>query len=388
MSIPARIARAAVLYAAYLGKTLWPVNLAAFYPMGPSESCWPALGAGALLALLTAGALWGAWRGQRWLAVGWFWFLGTLAPTIGLVQAGLQVMANRFLYLPQIGLSLALVWGLGSRGQGARSGEQGAGEKGRCSLSPLPPRSLSPFLPFSSALLLACLMVCAWRQTGYWRDSETLWTHTLACAPRNPTAHDFLGTELAGQGKIDAGIAHYLQALDIQPDYVEAHYNLGVLLAGRGQIEAAIAHYQAALEIRPDYAQARYNLGAAFSNLGVALARRGQVNAAIVQYRKALEINRDCADAHNNLANSLANRGELDAAIAHYQAALEIQPDYAEAHYNLGNALAGRERADEALAQYREALDLAAARNQKTLTDAIRAKIGRMQAVRPASEAP
>ena len=100
-----------MLYVGYLGKTLWPANLAAMYPDAPMESYWPALGAGVLLALLTAGALWGAWRGQRWLAVGWFWYLGTLVPTIGLVQVGVQVMADRFLYLPQIGICVALVWG-------------------------------------------------------------------------------------------------------------------------------------------------------------------------------------------------------------------------------------------------------------------------------------
>ncbi len=111
--ISERIARTAVLYVAYLGKTLWPSNLAVVYPVVPMESYWPALGAGILLGLLTAGAVWGAWRGQRWLAVGWFWYLGTLVPTIGLVQVGAQVMADRFLYLPQIGLCVALLWGAG-----------------------------------------------------------------------------------------------------------------------------------------------------------------------------------------------------------------------------------------------------------------------------------
>ena len=150
-----RIARAAALYVAYLGETFWPVNLAALYPGGPLEGYGPALGAVVLLALLTAAALWGAWRGQPWLAVGWFWYLGTLVPTIGLVQVGLQVMADRFLYLPQIGLCVALVWGVGSRGAGEKGRKRergkggapasGSGEKGRFSPAPFLPFSLSPF---------------------------------------------------------------------------------------------------------------------------------------------------------------------------------------------------------------------------------------------------
>ena len=114
--ISARLARAALLYVTYLGKTLWPLNLAAAYPAAPMERAWAALGAGALLAMLTAGALWGAWCGQRWLAAGWFWYLGTLLPTIGLIQVGMQVMADRFLYLPQIGICVAVAWGAGLAG--------------------------------------------------------------------------------------------------------------------------------------------------------------------------------------------------------------------------------------------------------------------------------
>ena len=196
--ISQRISRAAVLYVDYLGKTLWPANLAAMYPIVPMETHWPALGAGILLALPTAGALWGAWRGQRWLAVGWFWYLGTLAPTIGLVQVGSYVMADRFLYLPQIGLCVALVWGA-------------AQMAGSWPLRHWP-------LAAVSALVVAGLMGTAWPQTSHWRNGETLWTHTLACTAQNSVAHNNLGLALSGRGRVDEAIAHFRKALELKPD--------------------------------------------------------------------------------------------------------------------------------------------------------------------------
>ncbi len=446
--ISARFARAAVLYVAYLGKTLWPVNLAVVYPGRPLEGYGPALGAGLLLAVVTAGVLWGAWRGKRWLAVGWFWYLGTLVPTIGLVQVGLQVMADRFLYLPQIGLCVALVWGVGSRGERekGRKGESPPTRDPQGGAPGAPPFSLSPFLPRSlsllSALLLACLMVCAWRQAGYWQNSETLWIRTLACTAQNPRAHNFLGTALAGRGEAVAAIAQYRKALEIQPDYVKAHNNLGAALAARGRVDEALAQYQNALELQPDDANAHNNLGNvmagrgevdeaiaqyrqaleiqpdyvdAHDNLGLALARRGDLEEAIAQYRQALAIQPDDVKTHNNYGAALAGRrqfaeaithfrkavevqpdfavarnnwglalagcGQFAEAIAQYRQALEIQPDYLDAHLNLADALAGRGRPSEAIEHYRKALALALARNNEALARVIRARIRACQAV-------
>jgi tetratricopeptide (TPR) repeat protein len=359
--ISARIARAAVLYVVYLGKSLWPVNLAALYPQGPMESYWPALGAGVLLALLTAGALWGAWCGQRWLAVGWFWYLGILLPTIGLVQAGSQVMADRFLYLPQIGLCMALVWGTAHI----------AGS--RCYRRWL--------FAAVSALVVAGFMACAWQQTSYWQNGETLWTHTLACTSQNSIAHNGLGTALTHRGQVDEAIIHFRKALEIEPTYVEAHYNLGLALVGRGHVDEAMAHFRKALEIKPGLAEAH-------GNLGYALANRGQVDEAIAHYRKALEIKPDDVRAHNNLGIALAGRGAVDEAIAHFRKALEIEPDFMQAHINLGDALAGRGRLAEALAHYQKALGLASARNDKAQADVIRARIRLHPSAAPAGYTP
>ncbi len=329
--IPQRIARAAVLYVAYLGKTLWPANLAAIYPEGPVKSGWVALGAGLLLALLTAGALWGARRGQRWLAVGWFWYLGTLIPTIGLVQVGLQVTADRFLYLSQIGLCVALVWGAANVGRSW----------------PYRRRLFAA----SAALAAAGLAVCAWQQTSYWRDSETLWTHALACTSENYIAQYKLGATLASSGRLDEAIIQFQKALELKPDDADAYLDLGAALARRGEVDGAIAHYRKALEFDPSYEKAHYDIG-------IALMGRGRIDEAIVHYRKALEIEPDDANAHNNLGAALAGRGRVEEAIVHYRRALELKPNDAEAYYNLGLALVGRRQVEEAIADYRKALEI------------------------------
>ena len=305
---PQRIARAAVLYVAYLGKTLWPVNLAAVYPDAPMESYWPAVGAGALLALLTAGALWGAGAGSG----GWPWagsgIWARWRRRSVWSRSVSQVMADRFLYLPQIGICLALVWG-------------GAHLAGSWPFVVGPWRS-------SRRWLLAGLMACAWQQTSYWQNSETLWTHTLACTRRfrSPTTTWASSWPTADSSTRPSPIT--ARPWKSSPT-TRAHINLGIALAARGQFDEAIAHYRKALEIKPDYAEAH-------DNLGLALAGRGQVDEAIAHYRKALEIEPDYADAHYNLGIALADRGQIDEAIAHYRKALEIKPDYAEAHNNLG----------------------------------------------------
>jgi tetratricopeptide (TPR) repeat protein len=271
----------------------------------------------------------------------------------------------------------------------------------------------------------------------------------LKIRPDYVEAHNNLGLALAGRGQVDEAIVHYRKALELKPDYQDAHNNLGLALAGRGQVDEAIAQYRKALEIKPDFAVADINLGAALAdrgqvdeaivqyrkaleinpdsglahnNLGLALGRRGQIDEAIAQYRKALEIRPDDVEAHdnlglalarhgqfdeaiaqyqkaleikpddvkahNNLGAALAGRGQFDQAIAHYRTALKIKPDYVAAHINLGDALAGRGRLDDALVHYRTVLDLASARNDQALADAIRARIRLHQPVAPAGHAP
>ncbi len=331
LPLPWRIGNALVSYVAYLGQWFYPLALAVLYPRrGLDLPLWKIFGAGLVLVGVTAAVLL-ARRRSPYLLVGWLWYLVMLLPVIGLVQFGIQAEADRFTYLPQIGLCIALVW---EAADACRS---------------WPYRRW--FCATVSALVLLVLMGCAWRQTCYWRNSETLWRHTLACTTGNSIAHYHLGIDLAHRGRIDEAIAHYQKALEIKPDFADAHNNLGVALARRGQVDSAIVRYQKALEIKPDCVDARNNLGAA-------LARRGQVDSAIACFEKALEIKADCVDAHNNLGIALADRGQIDKAIAHYHKALEIKPDYAEARYNLGIALARRGNLDEAMACFRKALEI------------------------------
>ena len=167
------------------------------------------------------------------------------------------------------------------------------------------------------AAVIGALMVCAWKQTAYWKNSETLWTHTLACTTGNYVAHYNLGAALPKKEEWTKRLTHYQKALQINPDNAEAHYNLGTALLQKGKVDEAISHFQQALEIKPDNAEAHYNLGNA-------LRQKGNVNEAITHYQEALQINPDYAEAHVNLGIALVQKGRVDEAITHFQKALEI----------------------------------------------------------------
>ncbi len=329
--LSSRIANALVSYVAYLGQFFYPVGLAVFYPHpGSNLPIWKALGALVLLVGVSAAAV--AWRRRCPCAfVGWFWYLGTLVPMIGLVQVGWHAMADRYAYVTQIGLYLALAWGA------AQVAASWPYRRWVCGVA--------------SALVVLVLMGCAWRQTAYWRDGETLWTQTLACTSRNSVAHNNLAAVLAGCGQVEEAITHYQKALEIEPNSAEVHNNLGAALGRRGRFDEAIRHCERALAIKPDFA-------GAYNNLGNALAGRGELDAAISQYRKVVELQPDLAEAHNTLGAALGRRGRFDEAIRHCERALAIKPDFAGAHYNLGVTLAGCGRLDEAIVHYRKALKI------------------------------
>jgi tetratricopeptide (TPR) repeat protein len=327
VSMPLRLGNALVYYAVYLRQMIWPEGLAVPYP-DPHHGLppWEVALAGALLAGLSAVA-WKERRTRPWLLIGWLWYLGMLTPMIGIVPAGATAQADRYTYLPQIGIYVALTWFVAEW------------RVRRVALAGL------------MAGVLLALMVCAWKQTAYWKNSETLWTRALACTTSNSIAHLNFGNVLFQKGKVDEAILHYQEALQIKPDYTEARYDLGNALLQKGRVDAAIAQYQKALQITPDYAESH-------NSLGLALDQKGRVDEAIAHYQKALEINADNAEAHNNLGNALLRKGRVDQAIAHYQKALEINADNAEAHNNLGNALLQKGRVEQAINQYRKALQI------------------------------
>jgi protein O-mannosyl-transferase len=326
-----RLANAALAYAIYLGRTLLPVDLAAFYPLHlPVPLAWAAL-AGAGLLLISVAVLLAA-RRFPYLAVGWAWYLGTLVPVLGLVKQGEQSMADRFTYVPLIGVFIMLAWGLADLAAVRRWS----------------PRRL---WVAAAAGLTACALLSI-RQVGQWRDSTTLFRHALAVTSDNYLAHVNLGAALVAEGKIDEALPHFETALRIQPGFAKAHVNVGMALAALGDAAAASAAYEQALAIDPGSALAHYNLG-------VLRAQQGRLDEAITEYRAALAADPDYVNAHNNLGLTLATLGRSTEAIEHYRAALAVQPDFAPAHSNLAVALEDAGQVDEALAHYQAAVQLA-----------------------------
>jgi protein O-mannosyl-transferase len=385
VDLSARLANAAIAYSGYLGKMFYPVELAAFYPLPKDPPpAWKALGAITLLFVITA-AVFAARRKRPYLLFGWLWYIGALVPVIGAVQVGNQALADRYTYLPQIGISIALVWAVADfalRHSAARGS-----------------------MVVLTSLLLSVLAVLAWQQTTYWRNSEILWTHASVHTLQNPVVEFNLGSALEDRNQFDEAIVHYRAALQLNPDYVDAlnnlgrilaargqldaagdyyrralqfsnlaatHYNLGLVAAAGQQIEVAIAEYRKALEIDPELVEAHYNLG-------TLLAGRGEVGEAIVHLRRAVAIDPGYAEAHYNLGTLLAQSEKIDEAIPHFQKAVQIQPDHLEARRNLGQALALRGRPVEALEQYRQALVLAERRNDAAMAADLRARIASLQ---------
>jgi tetratricopeptide (TPR) repeat protein len=360
-----RLGNAVVSYGIYLRQMVYPAGLAVPYLYPPGGlPFWKVALAFVLLAAISVSVL--ACRKRRpYLLVGWLWYLGMLVPAIGIIQISYYAHGDRYTYLPGIGLVLAGTWAVG---------DWSLGWKHRRAV-----------LGGLMAAVIGILMVCAWKQTTYWKDSEALWTHTLDCTTGNYLAHINLGTALVQEGRMDEAITQFQKALAINPNDEKAHNNLGNILLQMGRVDEAILHFQKALQISPDLAAAHLNLGNALmikgrvdeaiahfqhvlqiksdnadarNNLGNLLLKMGRVNEAITQFQQALKIKPDYADAHYNLAIALWQEGRADEAIAHYQNALQISPDLAAAHINLGNALMQKGRVDEAITHYQNALQI------------------------------
>ncbi len=317
-----RIGNALLSYVGYVGKMLWPAGLSVFYPL-PAQwpMAWVAL-AGVGLGAMTLLVIGRAGR-QPWLLTGWFWYLGTLVPVIGLVQVGAQAMADRYTYVPLIGLFVMLCWSL-------------------------------PATTATACAAVAVIAACAaWTrvQLGYWKDSETLFRHALSVTRDNWQAHFNLGVALNESGRDSEAIVEYRRALRIRPWYVEAHNNLGATLWREGDAQGAIAHWQEALRIRPELAEAH-------KNLGFALRQQGRMREAIEHYRQALQAQPNDAQAHNGLGSALMRLDRVSEAIEHFERTVQIQPSFAEARNNLGAALVKVGRIADGIEQLEQALRL------------------------------
>ncbi|NQT70115.1 MAG: tetratricopeptide repeat protein [Desulfobacteraceae bacterium] len=303
-----RLANALVSYVKYIEKMIWPKNLAVFYPFPDTLPIWQVFGAGLLLVSISFLVLLN-FRKKPYLCIGWLWFLGTLIPVIGLKQAGLwPAVADRWAYVPLIGLFIIVVWGISDISSRWRK--------------------QNILLPLLSSIIFVSLMICTYFQIHHWKNSITLFTHALNVTSNNYIAHGNVGQALDMQGQFDEAIQHYYKALEINPNYVDAHNNLGVALARKGDVKNAINHYYRALQINPAKAKAH-------NNLGVALSRQGNDKAAIYHYNEALRINSDYAGAYYNLGKIFANQGKTENAILHFHKALQKDPDMTQALYNL-----------------------------------------------------
>ncbi len=323
-----RIENSIVSYVNYIEKMIWPDNLAAFYPHPGNLSVWKIAGSCLLLILITFIAI-RSIRRRPWFIVGWLWYIGTLIPVIGIVQVGLQSMADRYTYIPLIGLFIIIAWGVPELAIRWRLKK------------PI-------FVAITTAILLA-FMVISWLQVRYWADNISLYDHALDVTSDNFLAHNGLGNELTTRGRLGDAVIHYLEALRIRPEYAEAHYNLGHVLSIQGKKEEAIEHFRKAIKIKPDYAEAH-------DYLGYELACQGSREDAIKHYRKAIKIKPDYAEAHNCLGYELLYQGKGKEALEHLRKALQIRPNYSSAHHNLGIALAEQNRYNGAIKHYRESL--------------------------------
>ncbi len=309
-----RAANALVSYAVYIGKMFWPARLAVFYPYPPHLPGWQVAAALLLLVAISLAVLrW--WRVRPYLAAGWLWFLGTLVPVIGIVQVGAQARADRYTYIPMIGLTIMLAWG-------ARDAVRRW------------PRAQSGL---AVVALAACASsaLAAGMQLQTWRNSESLFRHALAVTGPNYVAEHELGNALAEMaGRLPEAITHLEAALRLRPDSAEAHSDLGSALAkAPGRLTDAIAEYEAAVRFAPSWEIPHYNLGYALAQMP------GRLPQAISEYQAALAIRPDYPQAHDGLGVALSRiPGRLPDAVAQFQAALGLDPGLAEAHNNLGLA--------------------------------------------------
>ena len=387
-----RVANALVAYARYLGKTCWPTDLAMHYPHpympamgGEPLEVWQIVGAATLVLALSVLAI--AAVRRRYLLVGWFWFLGVLVPTIGLVQVGNQGLADRYAYVPAIGLFLAVSW---------------AGSEWIAHYRTSRPGWTRALLA-SAGVGVVMLGLASWHQVGYWRDSVSLFEHTLSIIPKNPKIRYNLANEYRARGDMDAAIRNYRIALETNTDSISTRINLGNSLRSNGELDAAVDVYESALEREPRNEKVHNSMGAV-------LREKGDLEAAILRYRYAVAIKPNFYLAHYNLANALQSTGEFEQAAVHYlkaleervrdpkifnnlgntfsslgrdkdaetayRVAIEFDPGYFRAYSNYGLLLASQDKFDDAIAQYQLAIEASPsyAPAHNNLGDALRAQ--------------
>ena len=361
LDLTARLANAVISVVRYLWKFLVPFDLAVLYP---HPGHWPARQIGAALVVVTLLTVLAVWQYRRrpWVTVGWLWFLGTLVPVIGIVQVGLQAMADRYTYLPILGVQLAGLWTLRER-----------------IVSPAARRTGT----IAGAVVLAACAVRTWDQLGVWKNSFTLFDHAIAVTKDNYLAYKNRGIYLDKVGRTEEAALDYRRALAIRSDYQNANNNLGRILVRQGHaaeavplLRQAVAAQPTQLEVRNNLANALSDTGAvaeamehydyilareprhvdALTNSGVAFAMQGKLTEARARIEAALRVQPDNLNAHSNLGNVCAMLGQRDEAIRHYRRAIELDPRDGRTYHNLGNVLAEAGQLAEAAESYARAV--------------------------------
>ncbi len=324
-----RLTNAIISYMKYILNMFWPFKLAAIYPYPAFWPTWQIIGACLLLLSLTIFSV-RTLKQHPYIAVGWFWYLGTLVPVIGLVQVGSQSMADRYTYVPLIGIFIVIAWGsphLAAQWQLRKT-----------------------WFAITAAMLLSILTATTLMQVRHWTNNTTLFEHALHVTTDNYVAHNILGVALVKQGKISEAICHYSESLRINPINADVHCNLGNALANQGKIAEAFSQFSKALQIDPEDAFIHYNLG-------TFLAKQKRITEASKHFSAALRINPDFTRAHNNLGNLLAMQGKVSEAVKHYSEVLRLDPDSYQGYYNLACIYATQNQIDESIDWLKKALD-------------------------------
>jgi tetratricopeptide (TPR) repeat protein len=328
-----RMANALVSYVGYLWQTIWPMDLAAYYPFPVSLPSWQVAGSALLLAVISLGAIRSSSR-RPYFLVGWLWYLVTLLPVIGLIQWGMwPATADRFTYVSLIGVFIVAAWGIPEIIGGWKHKEV--------------------ILAASGGAAVLYFSVFTWFQLSHWQNSITLFTRALEVTENNYIAHNNVGVALKEKGEVDSAIRHYREAFRIFPFFSLVHANLGNALRDQGKVNEAVVHYQEALKARPTDEVVHHNFG-------VALAMKGHFDEAILHFQEAIKVYPYHPGTHFNLGLALARQDRMDEAIACFSEAIRIKPAYPEALFNLGVAFDSQGKLEDAISYYQKGLELKA----------------------------
>jgi tetratricopeptide (TPR) repeat protein len=325
-----RLGNAIISYVSYLGDMLWPLHLSVFYPHPQHLLVAKAASAAVLLLAITGAAL-ACMRKAPYLPVGWFWYLGTLFPVIGVVQVGAQARADRYTYLPLIGICIMVAWGVPRLVERFRYKRQA--------------------LAAASLVLLALCALLTWRQVGYWKDSETLYTRAMEAVPGNYWAHHHLANALRDSGRTDEALAHYEECVKLYPGYAPASYEMGIIQLDRG-------NYKEAEDLFARVVKTDFNPAAAHYYLGRALLARNRADDAMRHFSESVRIDPGLAQSHMDLGRILAGKGSLGEARRHLEQGLKIRPNDEAGQTDLGLVLLRQGRLNEAIGRFTIAAEI------------------------------